>query len=334
MKSLQSYMSESLHTEEESLFLEYLSFIEYHSTYINEGVIDWMKSIPGKLKPAFDLIKQITELTKSNISDIIKLFSDSKIFSFFQKIGFSLQKVFDLIKIGFDYYDELFNTVAKYMHDTGITKWTEKHLVELDRIFKSHVKLKHIAGAAIAGLLLYIWFAMSFTGNPLSDFDMSDIVDAFVGKFNLVAIFGGPQGLKLLGLLATGVLGVGVGYFGAANSTKFAIGLIKTIGNKYFKNIKIHESLIEAYESNKRVFAVSDWGIKSIKWANVDLSSKRTLTWYNTLDELVHGEQTNSGYVWVAYTNKFNDNPIDISKLTFYKCAYTDDILNSKTVAA
>ena len=49
---------------------------------------------------------------------------------------------------------------------------------------------------------------MTFTGNADYDFDMGDMIMALGGGFTLSTLFAGPEGMALLTLFATGVIGL------------------------------------------------------------------------------------------------------------------------------
>ena len=49
---------------------------------------------------------------------------------------------------------------------------------------------------------------MTFTGNADYDFDMGDMIMALGGGFTLSTLFAGLEGMALLTLFATGVIGL------------------------------------------------------------------------------------------------------------------------------
>ena len=116
--------------------------------------------------------------------------------------------LFKLVKAGFKAYKQVIKAIGEYIASTKVGKWTEEKLKDLDAFLAKHPKTKRIAGFAVAGILVYIWLNMTFTGNADYDFDMGDMIMALGGGFTLSTLFAGPEGMALLTLFATGVLGL------------------------------------------------------------------------------------------------------------------------------
>ena len=74
-------------------------------------------------------------------------------------------------------------------------------------------------------MLLYIWLNMAFTGDFNYDFDFADLISALSGKFSLAQLFAGQDGIRMLLLFATGMIGLSFPWPGAT-SAKFVIALI------------------------------------------------------------------------------------------------------------
>lgn len=234
MKQLSLYLNESIGGDNEL----YEMFIEHCNSHdINEGFVDWFKSIPQKLQPVIDLIKSIVETVKVNVKDLVNLFMNSKVFEFFKMIGFQLSKLYDIVKKGFDVYHTFQKQIAKYISEHKILKWSETELIKLDNWLKNNKVLMHISGIAVSAMLLYIWMNMSFIGDFSFDFDFSDIMLAIVGKFSLAKLFAGESGTRMLLLFATGMLGLSFPWPGPT-SIKIAIsainGLAKIIKSKVY----------------------------------------------------------------------------------------------------
>ena len=120
----------------------------------------------------------------------------------------SMAKLFSIVKAGFKAYKQVIKAIGEYMASTKVGRWTEDKLKDLDAFLAKHPKTKRIAGLAVAGILIYIWLNMTFTGNADYDFDMGDMIMALGGGFTLSTIFAGPDGMALLTLFATGVIGL------------------------------------------------------------------------------------------------------------------------------
>jgi hypothetical protein len=186
---------------------EFVSFVnryklneQYH--VVNEIVI------PSRLKKIWGFIKKLGERVSLKMVDLVKLFLNKTVFKFFSKIKFSMDWLFKLVKKGFKAYKDVIKAIGEYLASTKIGKWTEDKLKDLDAFLAKHPKTKRIAGMAVAGILIYIWLNMTFTGNADYDFDMTDMILALGGGFTLSTLFAGPEGMALLTLFATGVIGL------------------------------------------------------------------------------------------------------------------------------
>ena len=164
--------------------------------------------IPSRLKKIWGFIKELASIAAFKMVDMVKLFLDKTVFKFFAKIKFSMTWLFKLVKKGFKAYKDVIKAIGEYLANTKVGKWTEEKLKDLDAFLAKHPKTKRIAGMAVAGILIYIWLNMTFTGNADYDFDMGDMILALGGGFSLSAIFAGPEGMALLTLFATGVIGL------------------------------------------------------------------------------------------------------------------------------
>jgi len=164
--------------------------------------------IPGRLKKIWSFLLELKDLVKVKLMDLVKLFLNKIVFKFFAKIKFSMNWLFKLVKKGFKAYKDVIKAIGEYLASTKVGKWTEEKLKDLDAFLAKHPKTKRIAGMAVAGILIYIWLNMTFTGNADYDFDMTDMILALGGGFTLSTLFAGPEGMALLTLFATGVIGL------------------------------------------------------------------------------------------------------------------------------
>lgn len=164
--------------------------------------------IPSKLKKIWSFLVELKDLVKLKLKDLVKLFMNKLVFKFFAKIKFSMEYLFSLIKKGFKAYKEVIKAIGEYVASTKVGKWTEQKLKDLDAFLAKHPKTKRITGMAVAGILIYIWLNMTFTGNADYDFDMTDMILALGGGFTLSKLFAGPEGMALLTLFATGMIGL------------------------------------------------------------------------------------------------------------------------------
>lgn len=183
---------------------DYELYIEAIHLHEDDTLKEFISAITGKLKKYYDFIKDLAEKAKIGVKDIAELLKNKGVFEFFKKIGFSIKRLFDLVKNGFKYYRDLQKAIAEYIAETKIVKWTAEKIKDLDEFLKRHPKTKRLIGIAVGAILLYIWLNMSFTGDFDYDFDQSTLISALMGNFSLTDIFTGPDGIKLLTLFITG----------------------------------------------------------------------------------------------------------------------------------
>lgn len=196
-------------------------------------------AIPGKLKKIWSFLTELKDIIKVKIVDLAKLFMNKLVFKFFAKIKFSMKYLFDLVKKGFNAYKEVIKAIGDYISKTKVGRWTEDKLKDLDAFLAKHPKTKRIAGMAVAGILIYIWLNMTFTGNADYDFDMGDMILALGGGFTLSTLFAGPEGMALLALFATGVIGLSFPWPGPQHLQfigAIVYGSAKLVGQKLRKD--------------------------------------------------------------------------------------------------
>jgi len=216
-----------------------------------------LNELSGWLKDIMTFITDLANMLKVKISELVKLFMNSKVYQFFNKIKWNINYVFELVKKGYKAYKQLLDTIAEFISKTKVVKWTEEKLKQLDTFLIKHPTIKHISGIVVAGLLLYIWFKMSFTGDFDSDFDINSLLLALAGKFSLSQLFSGKEGVKLLLLFATGILGVSFPWPGHS-SIKFVGALIYSLTKSIHKKIKGVKPNLKEIVSNYKLVDVEN----------------------------------------------------------------------------
>lgn len=221
-------------------YTEFVNFVNEYNLTENTNLINEI-IIPGKLKKIWGFIKELKNKLSVKLKDLLSLFKDKLVFKFFAKIKFSMSYLFKLVKKGFKAYKEVIKAIGEYIASTKIGKWTEEKLRDLDEFLAKHPKTKRIAGVAVAGILVYIWLNMTFTGNADYDFDMGDMLLALGGGFTLSKLFAGPEGMALLTLFATGMLGLSFPWPGPQHIqfiSAVVYGSAKLVGKKLSKDLK------------------------------------------------------------------------------------------------
>lgn len=208
--SLNPYKTESssmsLYTEHQE-FLYYADKLYGYKNLKEFSVPSWIKSkVPDWIKDKFYFIKQLAITVKADFFELLNSFRNKKIYSLFNLIEWDLNKLWGLIKKGFKLYEKLQKDLAQWVAETNVGKNFANNLKVFDYFLDKHPWIKSISGALVAGLLIYIWLNMTFTGDFNYDFDLSSVILALTGKYTLYKFFGSEDGLRMLVLLATGVL--------------------------------------------------------------------------------------------------------------------------------
>ena len=207
---------------------------------VNEGMFD-------KYKTQIDFIKGIAANLKIGFKELLKMFKNKYVVSFFKAIKWSFATLFKILKQGHKAYQTVSDVIFGYLADNKVAKWTQSKLDGLDEYLQTHPKTKRLAGLAVSGMLVYIWLNMSFTGDIEYDMNFTDVIEALAGNFSIASIFAGPEGIKLLTLFATGMLfGLSFPWIGA--TSVHMIGGVLTALNNKFKviKLKIRESMIRS----------------------------------------------------------------------------------------
>lgn len=229
-----------LYTVEE---YEYIQFKSLMKEVVETGMLNEF-SIPSFLSKQYNFVKNLASQLSVGIREVAKLFMNKTVFNFFTKIKWSFDYVFDLAKRGLGIYRQVLDVIGEYISKTKVGKWTEDKLKDLDNFLKNHPKIKRIAGVGVAALLIYIWFNMTFTGDFKYDFNLVDVLAALGGKFSLSQIFAGKDGMKLLLLFVTGVIGLSFPWPGPT-SIKFLTATIKSIAE--WAKIKLMKEQLHPY---------------------------------------------------------------------------------------
>jgi len=241
--------------DKKKLKQEYLEFKKFvisnrlteSTTKLNEGLI------PSGLKDKFAFIKNISKEIGVQVSDLIKLFLNKGIFILFAKMKWSIVELWKIVKAGFDLYKSLFETWAKFIRENKITKGiidkTAEKIKLVNDFFEEHPNLKKVGGVVVAGLLVYIWLNATMVGHKDIDFDISTIIDALLGKFDLADLFLSENGLIMLTNFIVGkVTGLTFPYPGS-DLAKFTFAVIFTLAKKV--KVKLQKENIQEAKEEK-----------------------------------------------------------------------------------
>jgi hypothetical protein len=261
---------------------EYICFKSLMKEVSEGGMLNEF-SIPSFLSKQYNFVKELASNISVSIKDMAKLFMNRTVFNFFSKIKWSFEYIFDLAKKGLRIYREVLDAIGEYVAKTKVGRWTDDTLKDLDNFLKNHPKIKRIAGIGVAALLVYIWLNMTFTGDFEYDFNLVDVLAALGGKFSLSQIFAGKDGMKLLLLFATGVIGLSFPWPGPT-SVKFLTAVIQSVA-KWAKTKLTKENKIPYTQYNNDGYIIRTFDM------DIDLSS---LIWHrdknNRIVEVISGK--------------------------------------------
>ncbi|MDX8383509.1 MAG: hypothetical protein R8M45_05470 [Ghiorsea sp.] len=204
---------------------DYQDFLNVTIDVINEGFVG---NISSSLNKKIEFVKSAAKLAKKDLKEVLAVFKERKIYKFFASLKWSFDKLLKLLRTGYKAYGNLMSAFAEFMAKNPVVKWSDGKIKELDAFLKKHPKTARLAGVAIAGLLVYVWFSVGFSGDFSTDFDMSSILDALAGTYTLYSIFGGSNGIKMIALLTAGAFSVSFPWMFAAK-TQFVSAIIGTL---------------------------------------------------------------------------------------------------------
>jgi hypothetical protein len=193
-------------------------------------------SLPvGLLKAFGDLKAHLTEIAnefKVGFAEVIKAFKQKDVFALLKGLGFNIKGLWKAIHTFTALVPKGLFKIFDSLIKSGAIDKLKAGTIKIDDLLHAHPLLTRLGGLAIAGLLVWIWLSMSFTGNPQFDLNLGTIIDAFHGNFNLTDLFLSPDGLTMLTLLGTGMFtSIGVAWLGA-NLANLLLAFIFTGAHK------------------------------------------------------------------------------------------------------
>ena len=254
----------------------------------------FINKLGGAFKKKFDEIKELAETASMGIKDMISVLKakDGFLFKLFGAIGWQFDKLKSMITNAKKHYAKFREAIVDGISSLPIVKQAlEKGKLaaeHVDKLMKKYPILKKIGGPVIAAILVFIWMNMSFTGDWDSDFDLTPILKAMMGEFDIAELFLSTAGVEMLGLLAMGMASsLSFPWLkGVSGTGKLAIAFVYTIGkialNKTFGKDKSDES--EKDEDKKITAKKTDKGILVPKKAE-DALEKAGITVENLLRE-------------------------------------------------
>jgi hypothetical protein len=196
-----------------SVYMEHQEFLFYvdelygYRNLKEFSIPSWIKSkVPAWIKDQFYFIKELAISVKADFFELLNAFRNVTIYKLFKLIKWDLEQMWDLVKKGFKAYEKLQKDIAKWVAESQLGQTFINDIKAFDEFFEKHPWVKNVAGPVVAGILIFIWLNMTFTGDFAYDFNLSSVILALTGKYTLYKFFGSEDGIRMLVLLATGVL--------------------------------------------------------------------------------------------------------------------------------
>ncbi len=184
-------------------YLYSISLLENYEGLINENILT---SLSPKIRKIIKFIKDIADNTNQSLSELLKLFKNSKVYNFFKIINFSFNYLFKILKKGFNNYKKLEHLIFNYLHTLNSVKSIKEKMKLLDEFLISHPLIKKMGGVGVSAILIYIWLNMSYTPDLEYSMSWEDMITTLSGNYSIEELFGSEAGIKMLTLFATGVL--------------------------------------------------------------------------------------------------------------------------------
>lgn len=169
-------------------------------------------SIPGALGHFLDHLKELThDLVDGlgiGIKDIIIAFKQKDIFTLLKGVGFNLKVILNAFLKLLHTGPKMIVHAFQQLEKDGMLDGLRKGTVKVNEVLHMHPILTKVGGVVIGALLLYMLLFGNFTGHPGTDFDMTTVIKALKGQYDVADILASPQGLTSLMIGLTGLSGI------------------------------------------------------------------------------------------------------------------------------
>ncbi len=218
-------------------YIEAISILENYN-YLSEN---FLKKIPSKVKKILAFIQDIASNTFYELNELLALFKNPKVYSFFKSIAFSFKKLFSIIREGYKNYLKLEKIVFEWLHKNAKIYKLQDKIKLLDKYLETHPIIKKIGGVGVSAILVFIWLRMAYTPDLEYSMSWEDMIDSLLGNYSLADLFASEAGIKMLTLFATGsILGLSFPWPGP-QSIHMASGVIYGLYKIVKPNTKIEK---------------------------------------------------------------------------------------------
>jgi len=150
MLTFRQYAQQEQHVYQQ--FLEMLDSIQVDES----GMI--VESINLKLPKAVQFIQEFSLKTKIAVMEVIELFRDKIVYEILSSLNWSITKFFNMVKSGYQYWEELHDALARFINETKLVKFSKKNVEEFERWLDQNApNVKKASSYVLAGFLVYQW---------------------------------------------------------------------------------------------------------------------------------------------------------------------------------
>ena len=159
-----------------------------------------------------DHVEEVTKAAGISHKEMISAFKEPGVYGIMKGFGHSLKTGATVVKGGMLSLPKLIVGTTTELTKTAPFKALKAGTMKADEFLDNHPKMKKAGGVVVAGLAAAQWYAMSFSGDFESDYDVSVIGDALAGNYSMTDLLTSPSGVAGLGLLAAGVFTAGASW--------------------------------------------------------------------------------------------------------------------------
>lgn len=202
----------------------------------------------------------VSEKTCLSIRSMIEFLKNPYIVKFLNCIKWSFAELYRIVKKGCRTWNIFLSVIKKYNSSRCDKKWDLKEYSEFEKWVVGHSKIKKLDSESIFGMMTYVWFNISFMEDIDLKIDMSDILMAFSGTYDMENIISSEDIINLV--IAPCLLNLNVKFnfmYDKSEDLHFIITIINTLAKKF--NIKykdIEDSCKFDFEQQKKLMGLKN----------------------------------------------------------------------------
>jgi len=258
--------------------VDYETYAKVVASLDPQRVVAFDFPLPSFLKKLKSDLQEVGQLLKDTAkvgwSEVVKAFQDKSVFHLLKAVGFSVVKLAKAVQAAAALpINTIFNALEDLASTFGSAEALKKmqvkeRIAKLDAGIHRHPILAKLTGVAVAGLLVFMFFRASASGDVKRDFDIADaIVDSLKGHFDLAELLASKDGVRDIALLLFGVAsgGLGITAYGIPKAAAFfkflgshgetAINILVALFYSAAKRVGLKVSMPEQLHANR----TQDW---------------------------------------------------------------------------